>query len=344
MPFLSLDSFAAPLQWAAFDAANNPSGQIVLTVSADGHPQAATADAMRLAIGSGAGGHVVRRTIPATDLSTFSDLTLWAQADSSAGQNPNAEFRLRLALGSAALPIGDPGNTWHRYLVLPRAGSWNYLQFELDDLPPGVRSALTTIELSVAAIGAAHELRLDGLEIQTRAMVADAEAALLATFDGQFTLGGNLVPAVIAPDLAANPAQAHLKLESTRSVRNGQRALGSGSRSDYTDDSYRLRGTPEPWDLYYAIEAAGAPAADLAQLRDFVIGQVYPNGWLRLGNRAWRFDPVDRTLVDPEAAEIDDRLYLRIAGWADAGSATTVRPANDVTLEVRPKTVLVGGA
>lgn len=337
MPFASLDTFAAPLQWAAFDAASNPSIQIALAAETAAHPQASTADSMRAEFGSSAVGHVLRRTFAALDLSEFADLTLWARSSSRAGADPGSALRLRLELGSAALPIGAPGNSWHRYLFLPQPNAWSYLQFALDDLPAAVRDAVTMIEIAVVDCDSACSLQLDGLEAQSRTLAADAQETLLNIFDGKLVLGGTPVPAVIAPDAVPFPAQPHFLLTLAKSAPSPKRALGAGVRSDYTDEGYRVRGISEPWDLFYGIGFGDADAANAVQLRDFATSRYGVSSWLAIGNRAWRIEPVDSAQVVPDAADADPLLYLRIAAWTDRSGSTAVRAANDVTLVIGPR-------
>ncbi|MEO6218619.1 MAG: hypothetical protein ABIO86_21515 [Sphingomonas sp.] len=337
MPFLTLDSFDAPLQWTALDAADAPSAQIVLSAVPQGHPMAVATGAMQVEISGGAAGHRLERALPATDLSSYTDLTFWACSDSITGSEPGADYRLRLELGSAALPIGAPGNDWHRYVApLGRVG-WSYLRFLLDDLPPAARAAVTTFSITVEAIDGPHMLRLDALEAQARQPSSDAEAAMLAMLDGQLDVGGNPVPAVIAPDAAAAPAEPFFRIEALRSAPSPRRAVESGSYSDFDANGYRLRPAPEPWDLFYAVDCVAQTRAEAVQLHDFLLARLGRNGWVQSGNRAFRIDSVDGALAQPGVEIPDHRRFLRIGAWIERGAITAVVPANDVALALALK-------
>lgn len=346
MPFLALDSFDAPLQWTALDAADAPSAEIVLSAVPQSHPQAEAAGAMQVEILNGAAGHRLQLDLPATDLSAFTDLTLWARSEAVTGFDAGAAFRLRLELGSAALPIGALGNDWHRYLAPLGGAGWSYLRFLLDDLPAAIRSAVTTVAITVEAVESAHLLWFDALEAQTREPVADAEAAMLTILDGQLSVGGNAVPAAIVPDTAANPAQPWFRIEPLRSTPSPQRALDSGSYTDFTANGYRLRPAPEPWDLFYAIDSEASTRAETVQLHDFLLNRFGQSGWLHSGNRTFRLDTVEGALAQPGVEVPDHRRFLRIGIWVERGAVTAVVPANDVelALALKPSGASGGGA
>lgn len=337
LPFLTLDSFDAPLQWTALDAADAPSAQIVMSAVPQGHPQAVATGAMQVEISGGATGHRLERSLPATDLSAYTDLTFWARSDRVTGSDPGADYRLRLELGSAALPIGDPGNDWHRYVAPLGRDGWRYLRFLLEDLPAAVRTAVTTIAITVEATDGAHMLWLDALEAQARQPSSDAEAALLTLLDGQLNVGGSPVPAVVAPDVAAAPAEPFFRIEPLRSAPSPKRAMESGSYSDFDADGYRLRPAPEPWDLFYAVDCEAQTRAEAVQLHDFLLARFGGSGWLQSGNRAFRIDAVDGALAQPGVEAPDHRRFLRIGAWIDRGAITAVVPANDVTLALALK-------
>lgn len=340
MPIQGLDDFAAPLQWAAFDAAEVPSALITLNVASVGHPHAVASDSMTITVNAGAAGHVFRRALPPTSLTDAQELALWARADQPIGTAADAPVRVRLELGSAALPVGDPANLWHRYLSVPTARDWAYQRFALDDLAPAVRSAVTSISVTIANSDVAATLAIDGLEAHRRTLFSDCEAALTALLHNRLTIAATPVPAVLAPDLPANAALPHFVVSRVKASPNALRAQGCGTRSDFTDAGYRLRPAPEPWDIHYAIDSRAGTAADVALLNDFLGTQLDDGGWLRIGNRAWRMDIVDWATVMPDMAVTDNRLLLRIAGWQDRGAGTAVRPADEVVLGIGPRTAI----
>lgn len=272
--------------------------------------------------------------MPATDLSEFDDLTVWHRSDVGEMSHVGDGLRLRLALGSAALPIGAPGNDWGRYFIGARAGHWSYLTAALDDLPAAVRTALTTIELQVVSTdGAPHQVWLDGLEALAAQMVTDSDAALLTQLDGQLQLGGNAVPAVIVPDAPAGPAQPVIRLRPYETVRSTARWMTGSRRTDYTDAGHRLRPLPEAWDLFYAIECDAVTRAEQAAMVDFVVGRLGTVGWLPVGNRAFRIDQID---ADEDAEDVliaPHVLRYRIGAFAERAPMLPSVPVADLEIE-----------
>lgn len=342
MPFVTLDRFEGPLQWAAFDAADAPSSEILCSLAPDGPPRAASG-AMQVALSGAAAGHRLERAIPAIDLSPYTDLTLWVRSDAAAGATPGASFRLRLELGSFALAIGAPGNSWHRYLAPLDGRGWHYLRFLLEDLPPALRSAVATVAITVEATEGAHMLWLAAIEAQQRQPTADVEEGLLAALDGALQLGGNPVEAVIAPDTTAAPAEPHFRIEAVRTALSPKRAVAAGSPTDFTATGYRWRPPPEPWDLYYAIACNAPTRAEAAPLHDFLLARFGQSGWLQTGNRALRIESVEGVVAQPGIEAPDHRRFLRVGAWVERGPITAVVPANDVALALALKPATNGG-
>lgn len=334
MPLLALDSFDAPLQWAALDPALAPSGEIALTPLNTAHPFAASTGAMEAQISSAAIGHRISLATPATDLNALEDLALWVRSASSLGTSPGADFLMRIELGSVAMPIGAPGNDWHRYVGPLSGQGWSYLRFALDDLPAAVRAAVTEIAIIVDAVSSSHTVVFDALEAQIRRTVDDLETSLLGLLDGQFLIGGVPVPAVIPPDAPANPANPFFRIEPIRSTPCHERAVETGSRSDFTDSGYRIRPTPEPWDYFYAIDAVASTRAQVAQMLDFLAFTLDQHGRLPIGNRALRMDPVDASVAQPAADIADNRHFIRVNAWVERGPSITVAPTQDFQINL----------
>jgi hypothetical protein len=343
MPHLLLDNFDVPGVWIARDPANNPSAEIVVTADLQTHPFARDPSAIRVDIHAGATGHALRRVLAATDLSSHDDLTLWYRSDVAATAAPTDPVRLRLALGSAALPIGAVGNDWLRYLRTERAGVWAYGVFDLDDLPNAVRTALTTIELQVVATDGAHTIILDALEALTPRMVADTDAALLTRLDAQLALGGSPVPVVIAPDTAPPPLlppppnRPSIRLVQYEATRNARRDHTGLRRTDFTETGHRLRPSPIPWDLFYRVEFISNNRSDQSAMLDFVIDRLGHREWLPVGNRAIRIEQVDQ--VTPDDALVDaPTLRYRVSAWEERGLSTPVLSVGGVRVNTDIKT------
>jgi hypothetical protein len=265
------------------------------------------------------------------DLATAEDITLWFHCDTLLTGTAADPFRPRIALGSAAMPIGAVGNDWERYLNCENAASWNYAVVSITDLPAPVRGALDTIELQIAATDGAHRLLLDGLEATAPAMVTDVDTALMALLDGQLVLSGTPVPAVIAPDApASQPAIRLVQYEATRNENRDHTGL---RKTDFTDAGHRLRPAPIPWDIFYRIEFDAAARADVTAMQDFVVETLRHRRWLPVGNRAFRIEQVDQ--VPPDDALIGaPYLRYRVSAWAEHGPAIDTVPVTTTQIDL----------
>src|SRR4051812_25741142 len=210
VPLHVLDSMTDPGAWAA----RTPDGAAAsaeLAVIAD--PANLTGDgSLRVTATTAALGHRLERTLPAADLTGFSDLQLVLRADRPADGSPAAPFFAELRLGSAAAPIGAGGNTWHRLLPVRSAGSFELVALALDDLPPAVRGAVTAVRLTVVDAARPVTLLLDRLAAVRESMLADADAALLARLDGLARIDDTPVPALVAEQGAADPQPPYIRL------------------------------------------------------------------------------------------------------------------------------------
>lgn len=343
MPHFLIDNFDNPGLWNALDPGDNPSVEITLSGDNQTHPFAVDDDSIRMQVQSNASGHLIRRTIPETDLTNFNDLTLWLHSDIAASGMASDPLRLRLSLGSAGLPIGAVGNDWVRYLTVDRADSWSYAVLALDDLPNAVRSALITIEIQVIATDDAHTIYFDALEANTPSMVLDVDSALLAQLDAQLLIGGVPVAAAIepaAPPVANQPAIRIIQYEAMHNEMRGE----SGSRhTDFTETDFRVRNGSIPWDIFYHINFISDNRADQAIMVDFVINQLGHRSWLPVGNRSLRIEQVEQ--VKPDDALIDAPIFrYRVAAWSETiGETTTVLPVNEVTINTDLATPANGG-
>lgn len=317
MPQLMLDTFDVLAAWAALDAALAASIEVTLAAAAVAHPFATTQDALEVVIGAGALGHRIRRSIPATDLTAFDRLTLWHLTDVAMNGQPGGALQLRVQLGSAALPLGDPGNLWHRYLVQEAADVWSYGVFTLADLPAAIRGAVTEIEIAVTGSnGADHRLTLDALAADLSRMASDVDQGLLFRLNGILQFGGNPVPAIIDP--APPPAlnQPAIRLIPYEVTRNDRRAVSHLRRADVTDAGYVMSPAPQPWDLFYRVEfLADSRAAQVAMV-DFVTSQLGSHSWLPIGNRSFRVEQIEPTRPDDQMAD-GPSLRYRVSAWAD---------------------------
>lgn len=340
MPFLSIDQFDNPGQWSALDAADAPSGELALSADGQPHPQAQDSNTLRLDVSANATGHLIRRALGPIDLTAFPNLTLWYRATTAqAGQTGDA-FRLRLRLGSAALPIGAPGNDWHRYLTASKPGQWSYVLIDLDDLPAAVRGAVTTIEYDVVDVQSEQSVWFDALEARAPSTVTDIDASLVGRLDGALVLNGTPVPVVVAPDVPAQPAEPFIRLVHYESSHSRRRATDAPRRSDFTETGSGLRPTPVPWDLFYRAEFVATDRADQSAMVDFAMTQLGHRSWLPIGNQAVRIEQIPTVL--PDDALIDAPIIrYRVAAWLDQGRPELVLPVTETNMTIDS---LAGGA
>lgn len=322
MPQLVLDAFDVLAVWTGLDAVLAPSGDVTLAAAPVAHPFATTQDAIEVGIGAGALGHRIRRSFPATDLTPFERLTLWHVTDVAMNGQPGGALQLRLQLGSVALPLGNPGNIWHRYLVQEAADVWSYGVFALADLPAAIRGAVTEIEITVTdSNGADHRLTLDALAADLPRMASDVDQGLLIRLNGILQFGGNPVPAFIDPAPPPPLGQPAIRLIPYEVTRNDRRAVTQLRRADVTDDGYLMSPAPHPWDLFYRVEfLADSRAAQVAMV-DFVTTQLGPHSWLPIGNRSFRVEQIEPTRPDDQMADAPSLRY-RVSAWADGAGGT----------------------
>lgn len=329
MPQLPLDQFDNAALWQAVDAANAPSGELALALEPDPHPHAADPNALRVDITGAATGHRIRRGLGPVDLTPFDRLTLWVRPDVVMRGKPDDPLRLRIRLGSAALPVGAVGNEWHRYLTAPVTGRWSYQSLDLADLAPAVRGAVDTIEIDVTSTLTAHAVRFDGMEARRSAPVADADTGLLALLSDVLQLGGAPVSARLAPDAAAEP---YIRLLQYNSLWGRRRSTSATITTDQTDTGSSQRPAPVPWDIFYRAEFIAATRAEQAAMLDFVIDRVGRSGWLALGNQAVRIDPLDA--VEPDDGLRSDPVFrFRVSTWAEpASSGLPTIPVSEIVV------------
>src|SRR5699024_2372781 len=135
-----LDSFDNAASWSAEDGGGAPSAELAITSATDHVAPIGSTASLRLDATSGAGGHRIERSFGPVDLVRFTELRWWNRVDHAAGPDTAATTRLRIELGSAAMPIGSPG-TWHRLVPVARPRTWELVRASLDDVDPLVATA-----------------------------------------------------------------------------------------------------------------------------------------------------------------------------------------------------------
>lgn len=337
MPMSSLDAFVQLAGWQALQPDGvTPSTDLTITEDTLGETPAGDHHSLMVAGSTGAQDHIARRSLPATDLGDFDELRLVLQGD----RRTTGGFYLELRLGSAALPIGAPGNAWHRHVPVS-TGGWEVVRLSLIDLPPAVRSAVTMVQLQCIDAGADFTLRLDeALAVRPR-MLPDLEQALFTRLHQQTSLSGNPVPAerVVAggPWPVTSPCVAIVPLELRHLA---ERGTAAAHRCDFTADGYRIRSGPVAYEASYAIEPMADDRGDQAELMEFLLRALPPRGSLRVAANAWSFEMRDAPAVERDPSVIPaprQRLYCHVAAWQDSGATSSVQPVQGLVTHVEWK-------
>ncbi|HEX8573155.1 MAG TPA: hypothetical protein VF759_10440 [Allosphingosinicella sp.] len=333
MPTALIDDFSDETLWQALTPGNVASAEIVLGTDRPSPTLAADSTSMRAGFSSASAGHRIERSFAPVDLSDFSELRLWVRADAPASGAPGAPFRLEMRLGSAALPIGAPGNDWHRRLPAEPAGRWAFVRLALDDLDPAVRAVADRIAFfSLPAPDAGGvTVWLDDLRAATPRLVSDADSALIAALDGKLQIGGNPVPAAI--DASGGPpiAGPAIRIVNYDAVFAEARGGQGRRRGDYTQADHRIWPEPEPWDLLYRIDFVSADRSEQAAMLDFTLATLGGRGLLDVGGIGQPIERVANVMPD-DALSAAPLLRYRVACTLDRGAPLSVLPVAEIRL------------
>lgn len=334
MPYLYIDSFDLPAPWHALTPALAPSTEIALAADGAGHPFAASPGSLLASISPGAAGHRLRRVLPATDLDAFDRLDLWFRTDRPLFGLPDDALRIRLRLGSAALSLDAPGNTWSRFLVGQARAGWSFAAISLADLPPAIRGAVSQVEFVVDGVdGQPHRLWLDALTAAAPRMTEDVDQALMAWLDGVFLLGGTPVPARLAPGTAPQP---FIRATQFGARRARDRDPVGFRRLERDDAGVLAWPAPEAWDLSYRFDPVATARPQLAAILDFLEGRLGA-GWMPVGNRAFRIEKSDAPVEGDESLPLPPLRYV-VSAWAETGQARRETPVTDArtSFDIQP--------
>ncbi|KQN29388.1 hypothetical protein [Sphingomonas sp. Leaf38] len=310
-----------------------------LTIVGDAATETPSGDARSL-VAQSAGpvlDHRLRRSIAPLDLAPWPELRLTWQANIATGSRADSPFFLELRLGSAAAPIGSPGNDWRRRLPLDRADRWESPRFSLIDLPPLVRAAVNQIELRCVA-NTPFVARLDALAAARASIPADIDAALLARLDAKISIAGVPVAAQIVAAGAPLPATLPLLLLQPYDLQPAWALDAAGvTPADFTGGGLRLRGASEAVTLDYAVEARAATRADQAALVDFLLDALPRQGTIAVNDAALRLEWVTAPVRDRAFAIERQLIHLRVTAWRERGVPVVVVPVKAITTTIDPR-------
>lgn len=330
MSHLLLDAFDDAAPWSAFEADGvTPSAALGLSIDTQVFHLGEDAASGRIDAAVEALGHFLRRSFVAVDLSQHDELRFWLRASRAADGTPERPFFLELRAGSAALPIGDPQNTWQRFLPVAKPGAWELACLALDDLPAAVRGALTRLELRCTHAAQPFTCHLDDLAAVREEMIGDVEAALVARLDGRLSLAGAPVVAQVASAGVAAPAAPYIRIALVEIRTGGDRPRPGEVRRDYSGLSYRIAAAANEYDLTYDIDAVTTERAHTTRILEFVLASLAPRAQLAVAGRPGLLDwlPIERSNL---AEDLDDdrvRLRFRIAARQAVGRPKRVTPA-----------------
>ncbi len=281
--------------------------------------------------------HRLRRSIVPLNLATWPELRMTWQANVATGSRADAPFFLELRLGSAAAPIGSPGNGWRRRLPLDSADRWESPRFSLVDLPPAVRGAVDQIELRCVT-NTLFVARIDALAAARASMPGDIDAALVDRLDGKISIAGTPVPAQLVASGTPLPAAVPLLLIQPYDLQPAWALDAAGSTpADFTGDGLRLRGTSEAFTLDYAIEARAATRAEQAVLIDFLLDALPRQGTLAVNDATLRTEWIMAPNRERAFAIERQLIHLRVTAWRERGVPVAVAPVKTISTIVDPR-------
>ncbi|GAA4699618.1 hypothetical protein [Phytohabitans rumicis] len=335
MTALPIDALAAAAQWTAVRADGvTPSTDIAIhdeTVVVGEGPDGV---AVRVTATAGAGGHALRRSIPAVDISGHTELRLSIRADRAAGHG-GAPFFLELRLGSAAVPLGDPDNHWHRLLPVGTALVWESVRLSTHDLDPGVATAVNAIQLRCVATGRPFTVYLDDLVAVRPQMLADTDRAVVDRLSG-ISLAGQAVPVAVRaagdplPDAPAIDI-VHIDLRFAPARVRDTRRL-----QDFTTEGARMVPPGAPYDIDYAVSAVADSRAGQAALIEAVVDRLAPADELTFHSDRL---PVDLVWISRRqrlatGSGPDPVLHYRVEARSPSAAGQPVRDVREVEVFV----------
>jgi hypothetical protein len=307
-----------------------PSTEITLATDSEVHAELDGITSLRMDVTPDASEHFISRSVGPVDLTDFSELRLWFRTTHSSQGIPNQPFQLRLELGSAAMPIGDPGNGWRRYLPTFAPHRWQFVRMALDDLDPLVAGAVDAIQMTCVNVTVSWTAWLDDLIASDPQMVADVDAALVALLDGQLNIGGP-VPAQVHVPGQVEPAAPWLRIVHYDVTFSDLRTTSQRSRTDFTDDGYRLQPESVAYDIYYRIEPVTGDRSEYAQMIEFILDVLGHRRSLLVNGVQLPLDRFQGSHPDDLLNDVPVLRY-RVATRQERGTHQPVAPVDEVTL------------
>lgn len=233
-------------------------------------------------------------------------------------------------MGSAAMPIGAPGNDWHRFIPFLERNRWAFVRLALDDLDPLVAGAANTLRFTCVNAVASWTAWLDDLLACDPAMILDVNAALEGLLDGILVIGGPVPSQVHVPG-APEPAAPWIRLIHYDAAYSDLRTTCQRSRTDFTDSGFRLGPESVAYDLHYRVEPVTTDPAEHAEMTEFILDVLGHRRTLLVNGvhlPLERIDPIHR-----DARSDLPVLRYRVSARQDRGTPRLVVPAAEIILE-----------
>jgi hypothetical protein len=328
MPMTVVDAMdnLAPWQALAPDGVT-PSTEVTLTRDLSRPRPGIAAASGRIVAGAEARGHRLRRAFGGLDLTSFDELRLWINGGRVADGSPGLPFFLALRLGSAALAIDAPGNTWRRLLPVMQADVWLPVRLSIGDLPDAVRSAVTAMELTCVAEDRPFACNIDSFVAVREAMIADVDAALHARLDRILAIAGNAVPAVLHPAGGTlTQARPYIEITHYDIAYSPERTSPARPRRDFGARGYALRAPSHAYELFYQVTAVADDRPAQSAMLEFVLRMLPPQGEIMVNNDPLPLAAVRVEPCDQIGGARTDRipLFYRVSARQEAAGAAEV--------------------
>jgi hypothetical protein len=340
MGALVMESFANVDAWTARNAGGAPSTGVSITVGGPTRVPGLSTPGAVIHAEAETAGHFVERAGAAVDLRPFRDVLLWVRSDRVADGTTQRPLFAEVRLGSAASPVGGPGNGWRRLVPIEQADVWQPVPLALDDLPDPVRQAVTTVRLTNLDATVGWRMEVDAILAVRPEVLVDADAALLSRLHNKVTVDGAAVPAVIVPVSGTAPQPPVLRISNYDVRPDRTTSPATSTRTDYSETGFALRPPATVYQLDYAVEALATDRASAAKLLQFVLAELTPTATLLGAGRLMTAEWIDQpaTAAPPVVAPPADHpvVHLRVrAAQPGAGPAQrAVRPFSEIRLEV----------
>jgi hypothetical protein len=298
MPSLTVDLMDNAAPWNAFAPDGvTPSAELSLLIDTSRPRPQSAPQVGRVSGTDDALLHSLRRNLGGLDLTGFDELRLWVYGDRAADGTPANPFVLEMTLGSAALGLDDPANTWVRYLPVSRPGAWEPVRLTLGDLPATIRGAVTRMRLRCVSAARPFQWYVDDILAVREEMIADVDAALVARLHNRLTIGANTVPAVMQPaNGALNQTAPFFKITHYDVVYSRERTSTTRPRGDFINDGYSLRPQANAYELYYQITAEADDRPAQSKMLEFALRALPPFGDLSVNGFLL---PLESVVVPP---------------------------------------------